>query len=134
MPKPKTSAFRKRRPPRCGREPSPVSNPAACANPSSTMRPERGGFFGSHLPGLGCCHANSPGATEPPREMPMIKLSAAPVALAGAPPLVPGEPAIDLPAIDLPAIDLAHLARMTLGDRSLEREVLELFGRQAEIL
>lgn len=32
------------------------------------------------------------------------------------------------------AIDLAHLARMTLGDRSLEREVLELFDRQAVIL
>jgi HPt (histidine-containing phosphotransfer) domain-containing protein len=33
-----------------------------------------------------------------------------------------------------PAIDVEHLARMTLGERSLEREVLELFGRQAEIL
>ena len=31
-------------------------------------------------------------------------------------------------------IDLNHLSRMTLGERSLEREVLELFGRQAEIL
>lgn len=31
-------------------------------------------------------------------------------------------------------IDLDHLSRMTLGERSLEREVLELFGRQAEIL
>ena len=31
-------------------------------------------------------------------------------------------------------IDLVHLARMTLGDRSLEREVLELFDRQAGIL
>jgi HPt (histidine-containing phosphotransfer) domain-containing protein len=28
-------------------------------------------------------------------------------------------------------IDLVHLARMTLGDRSLEREVLQLFDRQA---
>ncbi len=33
-----------------------------------------------------------------------------------------------------PAIDRAHLARMTYGDRSLERELLELFDRQAEIL
>jgi HPt (histidine-containing phosphotransfer) domain-containing protein len=33
-----------------------------------------------------------------------------------------------------PAIDIEHLARMTLGERSLEREVLELFGRQADIL
>jgi HPt (histidine-containing phosphotransfer) domain-containing protein len=32
------------------------------------------------------------------------------------------------------AIDLAHLARMTLGDTSLEREVLGLFDRQAELL
>jgi HPt (histidine-containing phosphotransfer) domain-containing protein len=66
--------------------------------------------------------------------MSMMKLSAAPVELAGAPPLVPGEPAIDEPAIDLPAIDLAHLARMTIGDQSLEGEVLGLFDRQAELL
>jgi HPt (histidine-containing phosphotransfer) domain-containing protein len=32
------------------------------------------------------------------------------------------------------AIDGEHLARMTLGDTSLEREVLALFDRQAEIL
>ena len=32
------------------------------------------------------------------------------------------------------AIDRGHLARMTFGDRSLEREVLQLFDRQAEIL
>src|SRR5262249_62097055 len=32
------------------------------------------------------------------------------------------------------AIDLVHLARMTFGDRSLEREVLQLFDRQAPIL
>jgi HPt (histidine-containing phosphotransfer) domain-containing protein len=31
-------------------------------------------------------------------------------------------------------IDLVHLARMTLGDRGLEREVLALFDRQATIL
>jgi HPt (histidine-containing phosphotransfer) domain-containing protein len=31
-------------------------------------------------------------------------------------------------------IDLVHLARMTLGDRSLEREVLALFDRQAGLL
>jgi HPt (histidine-containing phosphotransfer) domain-containing protein len=31
-------------------------------------------------------------------------------------------------------IDLVHLARMTLGDRGLEREVLQLFDRQAAIL
>ena len=31
-------------------------------------------------------------------------------------------------------IDLVHLARMTLGDRSLEREVLQLFDRQSSLL
>ena len=33
-----------------------------------------------------------------------------------------------------PAIDVEHLARMTLGERSLEREVLALFDRQADML
>jgi len=33
-----------------------------------------------------------------------------------------------------PAVDLAHLARMTLGEKGLEREVLELFERQADLL
>ncbi len=32
------------------------------------------------------------------------------------------------------AIDVEHLARMTLGERSLEREVLALFHRQADML
>ena len=31
-------------------------------------------------------------------------------------------------------IDLDHLSRMTLGERSREREVLALFDRQADIL
>ena len=33
-----------------------------------------------------------------------------------------------------PALDLAHLSRMTLGESSLEREVLDLFERQADML
>jgi HPt (histidine-containing phosphotransfer) domain-containing protein len=33
-----------------------------------------------------------------------------------------------------PVIDRDHLARTTFGDSSLEREVLQLFDRQAEIL
>ena len=41
-----------------------------------------------------------------------------------SPPLIPAEP----------VIDTKHLARMTLGDERLEREVLELFMRQAEML
>ncbi len=32
------------------------------------------------------------------------------------------------------AIDVGHLNRQTMGDRALEREVLELFRRQARIL
>jgi HPt (histidine-containing phosphotransfer) domain-containing protein len=38
-----------------------------------------------------------------------------------------------LPA-SVATIDLEHLARMTLGERSLEAEVLTLFDRQAAIL
>jgi HPt (histidine-containing phosphotransfer) domain-containing protein len=41
-----------------------------------------------------------------------------------APPLSPGQP----------AVDLAHLARMTLGEKGLEHEVLDLFERQADML
>src|SRR5262249_2340058 len=41
-----------------------------------------------------------------------------------APPLSPGQP----------AVDLAHLARMTFGEKGLEREVLELFEQQANML
>ena len=33
-----------------------------------------------------------------------------------------------------PVIDRDHLARMTFGDRKLERELLELFDRQAAVL
>ncbi len=33
-----------------------------------------------------------------------------------------------------PAIDRDHLNQMTFGDRSLERELLQLFDRQAELL
>jgi len=36
------------------------------------------------------------------------------------------------PAGDI--IDLQHLARMTLGEQSLEREILGLFARQTELL
>ena len=38
------------------------------------------------------------------------------------------------PARDDRPIDLVHLARTTLGDRSLEREVLQLFDRQSVLL
>jgi HPt (histidine-containing phosphotransfer) domain-containing protein len=39
-----------------------------------------------------------------------------------------------LPPVADEAIDRRHLARMTLGDRSLEREVLQLFVRQTTIM
>jgi hypothetical protein len=44
--------------------------------------------------------------------------------------------AIEAPALapDERPIDLVHLARTTLGDRSLEREVLQLFDRQTALL
>jgi HPt (histidine-containing phosphotransfer) domain-containing protein len=54
----------------------------------------------------------------------MIEFSAAFVDQVAAPPLAP---------IEQP-IDLTHLARMTLGDTSLEREVLQLYDRQAKML
>lgn len=37
-------------------------------------------------------------------------------------------------AMQAPAIDRGHLSRMTLGNRSLELEVLQLFDRQAALL
>jgi HPt (histidine-containing phosphotransfer) domain-containing protein len=40
----------------------------------------------------------------------------------------------DLAPATAPVIDRDHLERMTFGDSSLEREVLQLFDRQAEIL
>ena len=38
------------------------------------------------------------------------------------------------PAVPAATIDRGQLARMTFGDRSLEREVLQLFDRQAVLL
>lgn len=46
--------------------------------------------------------------------------------------LTPEPPSAQAPAAA--AIDRGHLARMTFGDRSLERELLQLFDRQAAIL
>lgn len=43
---------------------------------------------------------------------------------ADAPPLAPAEP----------TIDRAHLARMTHGERDLEREVLQLYATQTDVL
>jgi HPt (histidine-containing phosphotransfer) domain-containing protein len=54
----------------------------------------------------------------------MIEADVKPTARISAPPLAPAEP----------VIDRAHLARMTLGDRRLEAEVLALFDRQASLL
>jgi HPt (histidine-containing phosphotransfer) domain-containing protein len=46
----------------------------------------------------------------------------------------PATAAEQSPLRDEAPIDLAHLFRMTLGDRSLEREVLALFDRQIGML
>jgi HPt (histidine-containing phosphotransfer) domain-containing protein len=54
----------------------------------------------------------------------MIELYSGLVEHVSAPPLAP---------VERP-IDLEHLFRMTLGDHSLEREVLALFDRQAGML
>jgi HPt (histidine-containing phosphotransfer) domain-containing protein len=54
----------------------------------------------------------------------MVELTQTVMKAVFAPPLVPVER----------SIDVEHLARMTLGDRALEREVLGLFVRQAEML
>jgi HPt (histidine-containing phosphotransfer) domain-containing protein len=54
----------------------------------------------------------------------MVELTQTVMKAVFAPPLVP---------VERP-IDLEHLARMTLGDRALEREVLGLFVRQAGML
>jgi len=40
---------------------------------------------------------------------------------------------IDQPALEV-VIDTVHLSRMTLGELSLQREVLALFDRQADML
>jgi HPt (histidine-containing phosphotransfer) domain-containing protein len=37
-------------------------------------------------------------------------------------------------ALEMAVLDRDHLARMTFGDRSLEREILQLFDRQSELL
>jgi len=37
-------------------------------------------------------------------------------------------------ALEREVLDRVHLARMTFNDRNLEREVLQLFVRQAELL
>lgn len=54
----------------------------------------------------------------------MVEVTAAGMRTVLAPPLVPVQR----------AIDLVHLARMTLDDRALEREVLALFDRQMVLM
>jgi HPt (histidine-containing phosphotransfer) domain-containing protein len=54
----------------------------------------------------------------------MLDFPAAVAEKVASPPLAP----------DVPAIDRAHLFRMTLGDHSLECEVLQLFDQQAGLL
>ena len=58
----------------------------------------------------------------------MAKTAQQPLARTASPPTAARSPGREY------AIDTVHLSRMTLGDRSLEFEVLELFERQAELL
>jgi HPt (histidine-containing phosphotransfer) domain-containing protein len=58
-----------------------------------------------------------------PRWMVRMTEPSNPPALMASPPIAGEAP-----------IDILHLARMTLGDHSLEIQVLELFDRQAELL
>jgi len=58
----------------------------------------------------------------------MIEADAKPTRRISAPSISPG----DVPPE--PGIDFAHLARMTMGDKRLEAEVLALFDRQAGLL
>ena len=44
------------------------------------------------------------------------------------------QPAPALATVSVTVIDTEHLSRMTLGELSLQREVLALFDRQAEML
>jgi len=64
----------------------------------------------------------------------MIKAAAKATRRATAPSIVPSERAAPGVTASQPAIDLAHLGRMTLGEKSLEAEVLALFYRQADML
>jgi HPt (histidine-containing phosphotransfer) domain-containing protein len=56
----------------------------------------------------------------------MIQLSRSVLGMIAAPSIAPGA--------GEHAIDLQHLSKMTLGERALEREVLELFHQQATML
>jgi HPt (histidine-containing phosphotransfer) domain-containing protein len=50
------------------------------------------------------------------------------------PPVATDPPAVAADAPIATVLDMVHLARMTLGDKSLEGEVLTLFERQATVL
>jgi HPt (histidine-containing phosphotransfer) domain-containing protein len=58
----------------------------------------------------------------------MIEADAKPGRRISAPSISPGDPPPEA------GIDFAHLARMTMGDKRLEAEVLALFDRQADLL
>jgi HPt (histidine-containing phosphotransfer) domain-containing protein len=64
----------------------------------------------------------------------MIKAAAKATKRVSAPSIVPSEPAVSGLVASQPVIDLVHLGRMTLGEKSLEAEVLALFDRQTDML
>ena len=69
-------------------------------------------------------HSAAPAAEQAMAEPTDAEVGPRPVVQASAPPLVPVAQ----------AIDVDHLARMTLGEHDLERDVLQLFDLQAAIL
>jgi HPt (histidine-containing phosphotransfer) domain-containing protein len=64
----------------------------------------------------------------------MIKAAAKATKRVSAPSIVPSGPAVSGLTASQPVIDLVHLGRMTLGEKSLEAEVLALFDRQTDML
>jgi HPt (histidine-containing phosphotransfer) domain-containing protein len=64
----------------------------------------------------------------------MIKAAAKASKRVSAPSIVPSEPVVSGLTASQPVIDLVHLGRMTLGEKSLEAEVLALFDRQTDML
>lgn len=64
----------------------------------------------------------------------MIKAAAKATKRVSAPSIVPSEPVVSGLTASQPVIDLVHLGRMTLGEKSLEAEVLALFDRQTDML
>jgi HPt (histidine-containing phosphotransfer) domain-containing protein len=95
----------------------------AAVNYAARARPETQPAAAAHLPSIGRARVKLAGNTRDrrAREVGMVQLASKIV-----------DPASAVSAAA--AIDRGQLARMTYGDRNLEREVLQLFDRQAGLL